>query len=190
MRPIVLAALLAVIASGAFAADPIYKCKGADGQTIYSQRPCAADAQEVKVRVAQPNAADVAAAQARERNAALNMEGSHIQSGAGNCLGNAEANINGPMEKRVAGLQSQINALETRTRYANNNLAGAQLEAGLRDQIAGLQQAIATERSSAALALSTAQQNCETERRRKEDELQRKREEESAERQTEPPPEK
>lgn len=44
--------VLALACSGAHAADAIFKCKAADGSTVFASKPCGADASEVKVRPA------------------------------------------------------------------------------------------------------------------------------------------
>lgn len=149
----------------------VYKCAGPGGSTVYSQAPCGANAQEVQVRNSAPPTND-----GSDRNRAAVAQSVALSS-AGiaerNCIQRAESDILGPSNRRIGDYQRQISSLNSQMARANNNLAGATWQTGLRNQIASLQQSIATERASADAQLLTARQNCGAIRRAREEEIRR-----------------
>ena len=149
----------------AAATAQVYRCKGASGETVFSQAPCGGDAQEVKVRASR-------AATAVDGEAPRAVAGPDLSDGPiaeRVCLQNREAPIIRSSNQRLADYQRQISGLNSRIAQANNNLAGATWEAGLRSEIAGLQQAAASERASQATQLAGVRTQCAEERRRVED---------------------
>ncbi|WP_337054999.1 DUF4124 domain-containing protein [Pseudoxanthomonas sp. USHLN014] len=151
-------AVLAFVAGGAHA-QAVYKCKGKDGGTAYQSSPCSPDAQPVKVqgtRAATLTEGEIANRQAVFKSTDLSSAGIAEQ----NCLSAANSRIYGSSNQRVAEYQAQISRLNARAARANNNLAGATFESGLRTQIASLQQSIAQERSAADTSMNAERQRC------------------------------
>lgn len=161
--------LLAMLAPGAAMAQTVYKCKAADGSTVYAQQPCGKDAEarEVKGQGVPSDVGDTSAREAMARNTATRnsamTEDSCVASATQRAWRPANANIR-THEQRIAALNADI-------RRANNNLAGATWQAGLRQEIAGLQQAIATERATAQSLESTGRQQCADARKQRDEQI-------------------
>lgn len=125
MRGIVTAAALAaLLAAGPAAA--VYKCQ-VNGETVFSQTPCAADAEKVEIKVHRPKEDEAQRAEEhanwlREENAAMRADRK-----------GREATIEiGKLEQQIEIYQDQMDkelaALREQKSSANNNLAGATLE--------------------------------------------------------------
>lgn len=149
------------------AAAQVFKCKGGNGETVYSQHPCGPQAQEMKVRAAK--APSVSAAEVANRDAVYrSTDLSDAAIAERNCLASSRASIYPSAESRIAGYQRQIAGLNASAERANNNLAGATLDAGIRAQISGLQQSITSEHQVADTAMNAARQRCADQRRERE----------------------
>ena len=155
--------VLAMALSPTVAEGQVYRCKGPSG-TVYSQQPCSADAAPVAVRgtrAATPVEGGGDARDAIARSTAMSDAGIRERS----CLSAASDRIYGPSNDRVADYQRQISGLNSQLSRTNNNLAGATAASGIREQIAGLNQAIATERVSADSQMGSARAQCAADRR-------------------------
>lgn len=161
--------LLAMLAPGAAMAQTVYKCKAADGSTVYAQQPCGKDAEarEVKGQGVPTDVGDRSTFETIGRNAAA----SRAQAAERSCIAASEDFAWRPANAAIEGHERRIAALNYDIRRANNNLAGATWQAGLRQEIAGLQQAIATERASAQSLATAGRQRCAEERLRKDAEI-------------------
>lgn len=148
-------AMAAALAVSAAAEAQVYKCKDASGASVYSQQPCGTDAREVKTRKAP--AVDVAAISQQQSNAGKVLDAGYRYS---ECMNAVDAQVVAPSRQRIAGYREQIAGLNRSIRRANNNVAGASWEAGLRGQIAGLEQAIATERTALDARAGADRQRC------------------------------
>jgi len=104
----------------------IYKCT-IDGETIFSQQPCSANAEEITVKTHEPSADEIE--QAAERRSRL--EENNTTSASDRKRREAEIKIKNA-EKRIATYQkkmeSELAALAKKKEAANNNLAGATYE--------------------------------------------------------------
>ncbi|MGH8038927.1 MAG: DUF4124 domain-containing protein [Pseudomonas sp.] len=155
------------------AAAQVYKCKGASGEAVYSQRPCGAQAEEMKVRSSK--AASSTAGEAATRAAVYrSTDLSDAAIAERNCLASSSSSIYQPVNSRIAGYQRQIGELNAAAARAKNNLAGATYEAGIRTQLAGLQQTIATERQAADASMNLARQRCANDRRERQSAIEKK----------------
>lgn len=138
-------------------AQTIYKCTAADGTTMYSQMPCGKHEKKIELKPdRKPDAfarSQIRALnQYRQENDMDRREASCIQE-----LSSAQINNS---DRRISDLQGELRRLNVRIRYANNNLAGATYESGLRTQMGATQSSIATERASESAALSNAHRVC------------------------------
>lgn len=124
MRGIITVTLAALLTAGPAAA--IYKCQ-VNGETVFSQTPCAADAEEVHLKVHRPSEDEAKAAEERatwlkEENAALRAERKS----------RAAAIEITKLEREIEVYQDQMDkelaALREQKASANNNLAGAAWE--------------------------------------------------------------
>ena len=159
-----LAVLYLLVLPGALAAQTIYKCAGAHGVQVFSQVPCGVEAEEVQLRVAEPTEADrTAAAQRLARPGVVALDGDERV-----CLDRAHRTAHDSPSRQLRAYRQRLAALERRARYTNNNLAGATLEAGLREEIAGIHQAMATIQMSAEQAYQAGAQRCRDQRARRE----------------------
>lgn len=148
-------------------AGAVFKCKGANGATVFSEKPCGADAQEVKLRADPVQAATTpeSAAQAREAEAST-VARNTIGIQARKCRDAANYSVTSVSNSRIAGYRQRIAALEARIATRANNLAGATWESGMRQEIAALQQSISTEQASADQLLSAEIARCDQEEQR------------------------
>ncbi|WP_165424327.1 DUF4124 domain-containing protein [Pseudoxanthomonas winnipegensis] len=161
MKRLVLAALalFAALAAGSAHAQAIYKCKAKDGGNAYQAAPCGPDAKPIKVqgtRAASMTDGELANRAAVFKSTDLSSAGIAEQ----NCLNAANSRIYGSSNQRVADYQAQISRITAQAARANNNLAGATYDSGLRTQIASLQQSIAQERSVADTTMNSERQRC------------------------------
>lgn len=167
---------IAIAALATFAGDAtaqVFKCKGANGEVVYSQHACGTGAQEVRVKSSRPATrtdGEIANRDAVFRSTDL----SDSSIAERNCVASARSSIYGPVESRIAGYQRQIAQLNRELSTAANNLAGATFESGIRGQISGLQQSISTERMTAESSMNSARQRCSDERRLRETAIDKK----------------
>ncbi len=151
----------------------VYKCKGASGEAVYSQRPCGPQAQELTVRATK--AASVSAGEAANRSTVFrSTDLSDASIAERNCVASSRSSIYSPVDSRISGYQRQIAELNAAASLAKNNLAGATYESGIRTQLAALQQSISSERQAADASMSQARQRCADERRDKQAAIEKK----------------
>jgi hypothetical protein len=125
MRGTITAAALAALLITA-PASAVYKCQ-IGGETVFSQTPCAANAQEIEVKVHRPSEAEVQAAE--EREAKMRAQGGEVGAGRERRsiereIASLEADANIEQKK----MDQELATLRARKANANNNLAGATLE--------------------------------------------------------------
>lgn len=135
-------------------AGEVYKCQ--KGETIvFSEVPCA------------PNAEKVDTSRSLRTGSGGEEAVQQISDSVedARCRRDAESRTTGASASRIAGLQQEKDALELRTRYARNNLAGATWESGLRQQIGAIETSIQQERSSAMQAERDALKACDDQAR-------------------------
>lgn len=147
MKGILLA--VALMAGGApLASAQVYKCKGASGETVYSQNPCAAGAEPMKLRSTRPSTESAGEASNRAavyQNTALADAGIAER----NCVQGERSRIYGPLESRSQQMGRQIAELNLQLATAGTQLAGATQDSGIRAQISSLQQSMSAERVAA-----------------------------------------
>jgi hypothetical protein len=178
------ALLLLLLLSATVEAQTIFKCAGANGQTVYQQTPCANEAATIEqrtIRERTPTEETTSGPDART-SMARNVELSRLDTTLNRCLSAARARSYSGADARTAQLEAQKNQLLQDTRRANNNIAGASWEAGLRSQIAGIDSAIATERSAADALFNSERARCQDEARQSREDAERRFAEEDAER--------
>ncbi|WP_269791229.1 DUF4124 domain-containing protein [Stenotrophomonas sp. Iso1] len=159
--------LLLLLPASAFA--QVYKCKGKSGETMYSEHPCDARAEPMKLRehsVPAPVAAPVASeptvstepGQASESAsaAAANSELEANRAAERTCIANATASVYGPSNDRVSTLQQQMTMLGEQLA----NAPDAQRSQALRTRMATFRQAITREHGNAHTQMTTARQRC------------------------------
>lgn len=165
--------LLGLSAAALPAAAQVFKCKGPDGVTVYSQHACGSGSKELTVRgtrAATPTAGEEANRTSVFKSTDLTDAGIRER----NCLSSADARIYAPAQSRIAGYERQIAGLNAELSQARNNLAGATYATGIRSQISSLSQNIANERSSADTQMTAARQQCSDARRRDEEAIQQR----------------
>jgi hypothetical protein len=167
-----LLALFLLLAALPATAQTIYKCKGASGRIEYQQMPCANEAATIEsreVKAPGPASASTGGLDART-SMTRQVEATRLEESVQRCISAASANAYRAPERRIKQLEADKARIQADIRRANNNLAGASWEAGLRSQIGSIEAAIATERSSADNIFNQARQRCldDGERRRQE----------------------
>lgn len=171
MKRILLLAIL--ITTSPLAAAQVYKCKGASGETVYTEAPCTPTAEPMRLRTTR--AATQTAGEAANREAVFrSTDLSDARLAEQQCIAAANESIQRPADERIAGHERQIRQLNAQAVQARNNLAGATLYSGIQTQISGLQNAIASERSSAASQMTTARTRCAEARRTREQSIAEK----------------
>ncbi len=150
-------------------AQTMYKCTDANGVTAYSQLPCSTNPDkqtEITVKTtAPPELSDGELAGIADRDRRVRTADANYREDA--CV---RAGIDSSWRihnRRIADYDQEIAVLQTDTRRAKNNLAGATWQAGLRDQISVLNQLIAAERASADADATQVRKDC-AERRKQE----------------------
>ncbi|MCW8830990.1 MAG: DUF4124 domain-containing protein [Gammaproteobacteria bacterium] len=124
-------ALLCLFTGSAVA--EIYKCQ-LDGQTVFSQTPCAEDAEKYQVdyiKANEENAAELAERNARAREDLENTSVELEIRGIGLKIKKEQAYISTLQGQR----DSELRALRNKKRYASNNLAGATWEQSISDEM-------------------------------------------------------
>jgi hypothetical protein len=170
MKPGIALALLLV---APLVSAQVYKCKGASGETIYTQNACAAGAEPMKLRsnrAASESVGELANRTAVYRTTEMNDAGIAER----NCLQSEHSRIYGPFESRSQAVNRQVADLNRQLAAASSNLAGATSESGIRAQISSLQQSLSSERTSADSQMSTARERCSSARRDREKEVHEK----------------
>lgn len=154
-RLILLPLLLMVAAFGANA-QSVYKCKDASGTTIFSQRPCSSDPAQVQ-------SVDVSRSLKSGTGGAVAEQGefSAMNEVQRRCTVR-EADIAERYRARNAQMSQQIAGLERRLNDAANNLAGATMESGIRQQIAGLITARSSLIGAEAQEMQSAREQCDS----------------------------
>ncbi|KRG67061.1 hypothetical protein ABB27_11370 [Stenotrophomonas terrae] len=165
MRVFVLPLLLLLLPASA--AAQVYKCKGKSGETMYSEHPCDARAEPMKLREqaaatpansassadSQPAAAAAAApapAPAASGSPAEALEAER------SCISTATASIYGSSNDRVGTLQQQMSSLNEQLAQATD----AERSQALRQRMATFRQAISREHASAHTQMNTARRAC------------------------------
>jgi hypothetical protein len=155
------AVLFAVLACAtAHAEKKIYACKDAAGNAIFSPDPCGKDAKELHVDAGAPPtqvvvdpAAKKASAAAAPADALRDISDSVADS---TCRRDAQNALYYPSDGNLLDLERRKGNIIQQAGYANNNLAGAVWEQGLRKQIGDMEIAIQQERSRLAEARDRA----------------------------------
>lgn len=160
-----IAAFLALMLLPGMAFAQVYKCKGKSGESVYSEHPCDANAQPMKLREERPATGGgfVAPPPATSENVESN-EGSEPmptapeldRSAERECIAAATASIYGPSNDRVATYQQQMGVL-------NEQLAStstAERSQALRARMATLRQAITREHGNANTLVNAARRRC------------------------------
>lgn len=140
----------------------LYKCKGADGSTIFSQQACPEDAQQVNAR---PSSGAAAAGQAFERTTAL----AAISTRETQCVHHASALAHNESDLRVRHHSDRLGYLQGRIDAGNVSDPAQQTQ--MREEIASLQREIAAEKAQAEAAFAAGRQRCAEDRLRAEQAL-------------------
>jgi hypothetical protein len=143
------------------AAAQVYKCKGKSGETVYSEFPCDASAQPMKLRddpvaaAAAPPMDSATTPVPQENGAPATTPDEVDRSAERECVASATASIYGPSNDRVAAHQQQMAML-------NEQLAGAdaQRSQALRARMTTLRQAITREHANANTLVNAARRRC------------------------------
>lgn len=161
--------LLLLLPASAFA--QVYKCKGKSGETMYSEHPCDARAEPMKLRehavptpVAAPATSEPAAGEepgqasesASAAAAAANSELEANRAAERTCIANATASVYGPSNDRVSTLQQQMTMLGEQLA----NAPDAQRSQALRTRMTTFRQAITREHGNAHTQMTAARQRC------------------------------
>ena len=163
-RPSLLAVFAALMLLPGMAFAQVYKCKGKSGESVYSEHPCDASAQPMKLREERPATGGgfVAPPPATPENVE-SSEGSEPmpaapeldRSAERECIAAATASIYGPSNDRVATYQQQMGMLSEQLPNAD-----ATRSAALRARMATLRQAISREHGSANTLVNAARRRC------------------------------
>ena len=157
MRVFVLPLLLLLLPVSA--AAQVYKCKGKSGETMYSEHPCDARAEPMKLRE-QAAATPASAASSAEGQpaAATAASGSPAEAleAERSCISTATASIYGSSNDRVGTLQQQMSTLNEQLAQATD----AERSQALRQRMATFRQAISREHASAHTQMNTARRAC------------------------------
>ncbi|HHV7321188.1 MULTISPECIES: DUF4124 domain-containing protein [Stenotrophomonas] len=149
------------------ASAQVYKFKCASGETVYSQNPCAAGAEPMKLRSSRSSTET--AGEASNRAAVYqNTELADAGIAERNCVQGERSRIYGPLESRSQQVGRQVAELNHQLAAAGTNLAGATQDSGIRAQIASLQQSLSAERVAADTQMSNAREQCASVRRERE----------------------
>lgn len=157
MRVFVLPLLLLLLPASA--AAQVYKCKGKSGETMYSEHPCDARAEPMKLReqaAATPaNSASSADSQPAPAPAASGSPAEALEAER-SCISTATASIYGSSNDRVGTLQQQMSSLNEQLAQATD----AERSQALRQRMATFRQAISREHASAHTQMNTARRAC------------------------------
>lgn len=156
--------LLLLLLLPASAAAQVYKCKGKSGETMYSEHPCDARAEPMKLRDSSPSAQPASPAVSTEAagtstEPAPATEGGELaesRAAERSCIANATAAVYGPSNDRVSTLQQQMSLLGEQLAIAPD----AQRSQALRERMATFRQAITREHASAHTQMNAARRRC------------------------------
>ncbi len=162
MNPIAMFLLLPSLAFG----QSVFKCQGENGVTVFSQRPCADDPAKVE-QVDTSRSLKTGSGGSVESQS----EFAQLNSVRRNC-DNRIASINSRYNAQRGRIGGEIARLEAEASRANNNLAGATWEAGLRQQIAGLMAERGALASAEAQELAAVRAECQEAISSKESEIE------------------
>ncbi|WP_313172869.1 DUF4124 domain-containing protein [Stenotrophomonas sp.] len=157
MRLLVLT--LSLLLLPASAAAQVYKCKGKSGETMYSEHPCDARAEPMKLReqAAAGGAASGGTAASPPAGALpASATPSEALEAERSCISTATASIYGSSNDRVGTLQQQMSMLNEQLAQATD----AQRSQALRQRMATFRQAISREHASAHTQMNTARRAC------------------------------
>ncbi|MEG1678881.1 MAG: DUF4124 domain-containing protein, partial [Stenotrophomonas sp.] len=164
MRVFVLTVLLLLLPASA--AAQVYKCKGKSGETMYSEHPCDARAEPMKLResaVSAPAPQQPTANEGQRRGEgepapppADSGELAEARDAERSCISTATASIYGSSNDRVGTLQQQMSVLSEQLAAAQD----AQRSLALRERMATFRQAISREHASAHAQMNTARRAC------------------------------
>lgn len=164
MRVFVLTLLLLLLPASA--AAQVYKCKGKSGETVYSEHPCDARAEPMKLRdtpVSAPAPQQPEASEGSSGNEgdappapADSRELAEAREAERSCISTATASIYGSSNDRVGTLQQQMGVLSEQLAAAED----AQRSKALRERMATFRQAISREHASAHAQMNTARRAC------------------------------
>lgn len=163
-RPSLLAVFAALMLLPGMAFAQVYKCKGKSGESVYSEHPCDASAQPMKLREERPGTpapppamegGEAAASQEPAPPPTAAPAASVDRTAERECIANATASIYGPSNDRVATYQQQMGMLSEQLPNAD-----ATRSAALRARMATLRQAISREHGSANTLVNAARRRC------------------------------
>lgn len=158
--------LLLLLPAGAHA--QVYKCKGKSGETMYSEHPCDARAEPMKLRedrvastaagtgTEPPGQPPTEAAPAATAGAGTSADGEANRAAERACIATATASIYGSSNDRVGTLQQQMAMLNDQLAAATT----AERSQALRGRMATFRQAITREHANAQSQLNTARRAC------------------------------
>jgi len=166
--PAILLTLLLLLLP-ATAAAQVYKCKGKSGETMYSERPCDARAEPMKLRDTTPPGGPapvpvpvVSSAPAHDADGNIPAqtesggERETTRASEKQCIAEATASIYGPSNDRVGTLQQQMAMLNEQLASAND----AERSQALRTRMATFRQAIVREHNNAHAQMGDARRRC------------------------------
>ena len=164
MRVFVLTLLLLLLPASA--AAQVYKCKGKSGETMYSEHPCDARAEPMKLRDTPVSAPAPQQSEASEGSSGNeggappapidSRELAEAREAERSCISTATASIYGSSNDRVGTLQQQMGVLSEQLAAAED----AQRSKALRERMATFRQAISREHASAHAQMNTARRAC------------------------------
>lgn len=163
--PVIVLTLLLLLLPASAAAQ-VYKCKGKSGETAYSEYPCDAKAQPMKLRDEPPAPSPTTASttevsssgeeQPAAADAVSASEHEAARAAERTCIANVTASIYGPSNDRVSVLQQQLSALNDQLSAATD----AQRSQALRTRMGTLRQAITREHGNAHTQMNDARRRC------------------------------
>jgi hypothetical protein len=155
MRAVAFLLLLTfVLAPTAVMGQSVYKCIDDRGTTVYSQRPCADDPANVeKVDTSRSLKTGTGGAVAEQSEFAQMNQLRRL-------CDDRLRSVQERYSRDYGRIAREISSLEARIDNANNNLAGATWESGLRSQIAGLMAERGTLKAAEAQELLSVREQC------------------------------
>ena len=154
MRLLALTLLLLLLPASA--AAQVYKCKGRSGETMYSEHPCDARAEPMKLRDQTGSNGAASASSPVATPAAGSGTPAEALEAERSCISTATASIYGSSNDRVGTLQQQMGMLNEQLAAAQD----AQRSKALRERMATFRQAISREHASAHTQMNTARRAC------------------------------
>jgi hypothetical protein len=164
----IVSAVLVLIAIAAHAERKVYKCTDAKGVVVFSEQPCGQDAKEMNVdpgRVEKPAVTPAGDASGEKQPPTPAVKHAppdalrDISDAAddASCRREAEHLAIVRFDDHLDDLIRRKNNIASEIAYANNNLAGAVWEQGLRNQIGDMEIAIEQERARRSMQELQAQ---------------------------------